>query len=155
MIRTLLSHDREPIVNILISTKFFSEEEVSIAKEILDIYIDDQNQKDYLMYVSEENDLVTGYVCIGKTPATVGTFDLYWIAVDPSIQGKGVGTQLFNYIKNQIKELAGNLIIAETSSTEKYISTQKFYEAKGFQLFTRIKNYYKPNDDLMIYGIYI
>ncbi|MDA0987358.1 MAG: GNAT family N-acetyltransferase [Bacteroidetes bacterium] len=155
MIRLLHADDKEKIVNILISTKFFTDEEVEIAKEILDIFIDEPNQKDYLIYVSEENNIVEGYVNIGKTPGTFGTFDLYWIAVDPEIQGKGVGTKLLDFAKNEIKNQNGTLIISETSSTEKYFPTQKFYEAKGFIQLAKIKNYYKQNDDLIIYGHYL
>lgn len=155
MIRELQSADREKIVEILNATQFFSEEEILIAKEILDVYCDEVGQQDYMVYVSEENNLVNGYVCIGKTPATTGTFDLYWIAVDPESQGRGTGTLLFNYAKEKILAQQGNLIISETSSTPKYIPTQKFYEAKGFVKLAQIKNYYKPHDDLMIYGLYL
>ena len=47
-----------------------------------------------MIRVCREGDAVLGYYCIGPTPATEGTFDLYWIAVEPSLHGRGVGSAL-------------------------------------------------------------
>ena len=50
---------------------------------------------------SSDLDLV-GYACWGPTPGTQGTYDLYWIVVDPTWQGKGVGTQLLDAVERAL-----------------------------------------------------
>ena len=148
--------DFEAIRSIVIRTGVFSEEEIDIAVELLEIYLNDQDQEDYEIFSCvDDARKVLGYICIGPTPATVATHDLYWIAVDPAIHAKGIGTLLLRHVEEHLKSEGGRLLIAETSSTAKYDDTRKFYERKGFDKLAHIKEYYKPDDDLVIYGKYL
>lgn len=148
--------DFEPIRSLVIATEVFSKEEVDIAVELLEIYLNDPEQRDYEMFTCTDDDQsVLGYICIGPTPATAATYDLYWVAVTPGVQGKGVGTMLLSFVESKLKERKGRLLIAETSSTSKYDKTRAFYERKGFAVVAHIKEYYKPDDDLVIYGKYL
>ncbi|HTX20226.1 MAG TPA: GNAT family N-acetyltransferase [Bacteroidota bacterium] len=152
-IRPLRREDREPIERLLRETDVFSEEEIGVAMELVGVYLDDPNQKDYELFSSvDDGGVLSGYVCLGPTPATQGTFDLYWIAVTPSEQARGVGTKLLGFVEGLLRSRGGRLLVAETSSTPKYDKTRAFYEKKGFAQNARIKDYYKPGDDLVIYG---
>lgn len=156
IVRRTERQDFEAIRSIVTATGVFSTEEIGIAVELLEIYLNDPDQKDYELfsYVDGE-EKVLGYICIGPTPATEATYDLYWIAVDPAAQSKGIGTVLLNYTEDVLRKRGGRLLIAETSSTSKYDNTREFYERKKFQKLAHIKEYYKPNDDLVIYGKYL
>ena len=152
-IRPLRREDKEPIERLLRATDVFSEEEIGVAIELVGIYLDDADQKDYELFSSvDETEAVTGYVCVGPTPSTHGTYDLYWIAVNPTEHGKGVGSQLLRFVEGHLKAKGGRMLIAETSSTPKYENTRAFYERKGFVRHACIKEYYRPGDDLIIYG---
>lgn len=155
-VRETIREDFEQIKRIVVESGVFSKEEVDIAVELLEIYLNEPNQRDYRMYscVSDE-EKVLGYICVGPTPATAATFDLYWIVVDPSLQSKGIGTALLKHTESKLKSQSGRLLIAETSSTAKYNKTRAFYERRGFQKLAQIKEYYKPGDDLVIYGKYL
>jgi hypothetical protein len=53
--------------------------------------------RDYNVLVCDDGERILGYICFGPTPMTMGTWDLYWIAVDRSqhtVIG-GVGYSLF------------------------------------------------------------
>jgi ribosomal protein S18 acetylase RimI-like enzyme len=76
-----------------------------------------------------------------------GTFDLYWIAVDPDIQGQRVDSTLLNFSEEIVKEEGGRLILADTSTIPHYEKTQKFYLKNGFQEVARIPGYYYPGND--------
>ena len=156
VVRKTERQDFEPIRSIVTATEVFTKEEIEIAVELLEIFLNDPTQQDYEMftYVDSEQK-VLGYICIGPTPATIATFDLYWIAVDPGAHSKGIGTVLLNYTEDVLKQRGGRLLIAETSSTAKYDKTREFYERKKFQRLAHIKEYYKPGDDLIIYGKYL
>ena len=155
-IRPLRREDKEPIQTLLRATDVFNEEEIDVAIELMEICLDDPEQKDYEIFTSvDDGDRVSGYVCIGPTPATHGTYDLYWIAVTPDEHGKGVGSELLRFTEEHLRAKGGRLLIAETSSTPKYEKTRAFYLRKGFEERACIKEYYRPGDDLIIYGKYL
>ncbi len=155
-IRRLQREDKEPIQDLLRATDVFNEEELGVAVELIQISLEDEQQKDYeiFCYVDAE-EKVKGYVCYGPTPATDGTFDLYWIAVAPSEHGRGVGSELLRFAEDRLRSNGGRLLIAETSSTTKYEKTRAFYERKGFTRVAEVKEYYRPGDDLIIFGKYL
>jgi len=154
-IRPLRREDREPLRLLLVDTGFFTAEETAIALELIDVVLNNATQKDYIIYTYEDGNSVLGYYCIGPTPATEGTFDLYWIAVAPAGQGRGIGTALDRHAHDMIRSRGGRLVIAETSSQPRYESTRKFYLARGYAELSRIRDYYRVGDDLVVYGKYL
>ena len=96
-----------------------------------------------------------GYYCIGETPMTEATYDLYWIAVDPQAHGRGIGKQLLRHCEEFIKSRGGSLVIAETSSLDKYVKTRAFYERNRYTQASRIKDYYSRGDDLVVFIKYL
>ena len=119
--------------------------------ELIDVYINDENQKDYEIFIDineEDKSLINGYVCIGPRPLTEGTYDLYWIAVNPSIQSKGIGSKLIKHIEEHIKEKNGRLVLIETSGKPSYEKERKFYEKNLYTKLVEIKDFYKINDSL-------
>lgn len=154
-IRTIQPQDRQPILQLLQETGMFTKEEILIALELLDTVLTDPEQRDYLMHVYEEEQEVRGFYCVGPTPATEGTFDLYWIAVASSGQGRGIGGTLDRHAEILVRSMGGRLILAETSSQMKYESTRQFYLRQGYRELSRIKDYYRLGDDLIVFGKYI
>lgn len=153
-IRPLRHEDRAPLEEILRATGVFSDEEVGIALELIDIVLNRPEQKDYIINVCDDGE-VLGYYCVGPTPATEGTFDMYWIAVKPSVHGKGVGGKLNEHAEQLIRSHRGRLIVVETSSQPKYEKTRKFYSTHGYIQLSRIRDYYRVGDDLVVFGKYI
>ncbi len=155
LIRPLRAPDRQAIQTILSETGFFSAEEIQIALELVDIVLTRPEQMDYLIFCHETAGLVDGYYCVGPTPATRGTYDLYWIAVAPARQGNGIGQSLNSHAENLVGSMGGRLIIAETSSRKEYAPTRGFYLKSGYAEVARIRDYYKVEDDLVVYGKYL
>jgi len=139
----------------VVATGVFTEEEVEIALELIDAVLGVPEQTDYIIRVCEEEGKVAGYYCVGPTPATEGTFDLYWVAVDPALHGKGIGRALDEHACDLIRGMSGRLIIAETSSLPRYSKTRDFYVRRGYTEIAKIADYYRPGDDLVVYGKYL
>ena len=155
-IRKLEKQDLPEIIKLVRETGVFKESEIQVAQELLEIAVENPDQKDYIIYsYVTENGTIAGYYCCGPTPMTMSTFDLYWIAVSPAVHGTGVGSELLRFAEKHIRAKGGRLLIAETSSTPKYEKTRAFYERKGFEQRACIKDYYKSGDDLIIYGKYL
>lgn len=156
MIRKLNYEDRNKIEKILTDTNNFNGDEINTAMELIDVYINVRDQKDYEIFVDEgENGIINGYVCIGQRPLTKSTYDLYWIAVNPSVQSRGIGSGLIKYIEEFIKDKNGRLILIETSGKQSYEKERKFYEKNLYNKITEIKDFYDEGDSLVIYGKYI
>jgi ribosomal protein S18 acetylase RimI-like enzyme len=149
-IRPTTRDDYESIINILRKTDNFTAEEIKIADELLNSFFSQSFESGYWTYTAVNNGVV-GYVCYGPTPLTHGTYDIYWIAVDPNLQGQGIGSELLNFAEADISQHGGRLIIIYTSSQEKYTATRNFYLKRGYNESARIKDYYKRGDDLVIY----
>ena len=147
-IRPLVEKDRVSLLSMLIKTRSFTSAEIDVAMELIDIVLKDQIQKDYQIYcMVDDQDQAIGYICYGPTPMTQGTFDLYWIAVDPGFQEQGVGSKLLSFLEEVVKAEGGRLILADTSTIPHYEKTQKFYLKNGFQEVARVLDYYHPGND--------
>jgi ribosomal protein S18 acetylase RimI-like enzyme len=154
-IRALRRSDREPIRVLLEETGVFTADEIDIALELIDAVLDNPGQKDYVIFAYESGGAVLGYYCIGPAPATQGTFDLYWIAVAPAAHGRGIGGALDAHAGDLVRSRGGRLMIAETSSQPRYEATRRFYIHHGYREVARIPGYYRPDDDLVVYGKYL
>jgi ribosomal protein S18 acetylase RimI-like enzyme len=151
-IRAFQASDREPLRRILEATDVFRSEEVDVAVELMDAAVDDPAQTDYLLatYV-DADDVVRGYYCYGHTSMTRSTYDLYWIAVDPSCHGAGIGSALLDHCERRIAASGGSLIVVETSSLPKYEPTRRFYRRHRYDEAACLRGYYAPDDDLVIF----
>lgn len=155
MLRPMVKADRQPVLELIRATGFFTDGEVQVAEELIDIYLNNPKQRDYYIVVAEnEQGQVAGYMTYGPTPLTEGTWDLYWIAVAPEAQGRGYGQQLVGWLETEVKKHQGRLVLIETSSQSKYQPTRKFYEKLGYSEIARIPDFYRPGDDRVIFGKY-
>ncbi|MHB8708134.1 MAG: GNAT family N-acetyltransferase [Desulfuromonadales bacterium] len=151
MLRELQADDLLELQRILNATEAFTTAEVEVAMELLEIVINQPQQSDYEVAVAEALGKVAGYVLFGPVPATMGNFDLYWIAVDPAAQGTGVGQRLLEHVEEEVRQRGGRMVCLETSSQGGYSRTRSFYEKAGYQLESRIRDFYKPGDDRLTY----
>jgi len=154
-IRPLAARDRARILELVTATGNFTAAEIDVAMEVVDEALADPAfpRGDYRAYVAEDGDgRVAGYECHGPTPLTEGTYDLYWIAVDPAFQGAGFGRALLAFAEADVRATGGRLLLIETSSQESYGATIRFYEKSGYPLAARIKGYYRPGDDKLIFA---
>jgi ribosomal protein S18 acetylase RimI-like enzyme len=147
-IRQLILKDRAKLHSMLIETRVFTSEEIEVAMEVIDIVLKDQTQKDYHIYcMVDDQGQPIGYICYGPAPMTQGTFDLYWIVVDPDFQGQRIGYQLLGFLEKVLRGMNGRMVLADTSSIPEYEKAQKFYLQNGFQEVARVPDYYWPGND--------
>jgi ribosomal protein S18 acetylase RimI-like enzyme len=140
---------------LLSKSGYFRQEEVDIALELIDSFLHDPDQKDYDICTGlDEQGKAVGFVCLGPVPLTVGTFDLYWIAVEASGHRRGVGTALLAYAEGIVRSRGGRLLVAETSSQPSYERARAFYRKHRFLEVARIRDYYTPGDDMVVFGKY-
>jgi ribosomal protein S18 acetylase RimI-like enzyme len=156
LIRPLTQGDRATILHLLRDTGMFTDAEIVVAEEQIDIVLNQPGQKDYdIVVVQDEAAAVAGFLSWGSTPLTEGAYDLYWMAVAPDKQGRGYGKRLVRWLEDRVKSEKGRLIIIETSSLPKYKPTREFYLGLGYKEAARIPDFYKPGDARVIYTKYL
>lgn len=146
-LRPLRASDRAPLESILRATGVFQEYEIEIAMELIDARPD----SGYRFFVAETEGVVAGYACFGRTPCTDGTWDLYWIAVDPARHGRGIGRLLMRATEDAIRSEGGRLIVIETASKPSYDKTRAFYLEYGCKEVARVPNFYAVGDDKVVF----
>src|SRR6185295_11032389 len=130
----------------------FSQEEIECVSELWEEYLTLGSEGcGYYFIVDREGEQVLGFACYGPRDLTDGAFDLYWIAVDPTVRCKGVGRALLTASENAAREMGGRMLIAETSGTPHYEPTREFYFRMGYENEATIRDFYTIGDDLLIF----
>jgi ribosomal protein S18 acetylase RimI-like enzyme len=164
MVRPMRPTDKGAVLDLIKATGFFTEAEVDVAEELIDVYLKKPGQKDYDVVVTEGgrgggsgetgSGAPAGYMTWGPTPLTEGAYDLYWMAVSPAEQGKGRGKELVRWLEAEVARRQGRLILIETSSQPKYHGTRQFYIDLGYNEVARVPDFYRAGDDRVIYAKY-
>lgn len=148
-LRSIEPSDRAPLADLLQRITQFKPEEVDVALELVDAALSDP-QSGYFATVAHDGELL-GYICYGPTPMTAATWDLYWVAVSPTAQGRGIGRALHEAFLTFMRARGGRQVRIETSSQESYAATGGFYERLGYEVAGRLRHFYAEGDDLLIF----
>jgi ribosomal protein S18 acetylase RimI-like enzyme len=155
-IRPIDAKDRHRVCEIIKAVGNFNEVEMDVAIELVDDSISEYSSGDYISCVLEDElGEVQAFGCYGLTPLTDATYDFYWMAVHPDAQGRGIGRKLIRFVEEDVRARGGNLLVLETSSQESYRRTTSFYQKSGYELTSRIRDFYRANDDKLIYVKYL
>jgi GNAT superfamily N-acetyltransferase len=149
-LRPLTEADRGRIEEITRSTDLFREDEVLVALDVFDEATGGAPGNTYSVLGAECDSRLVGWICWGPTPCTMGTYDLYWMAVDPELQGSGVGTALLAEMERRLEGIA-RLIVIETAGRAEYAGTRAFYEARGYTPVSTIPGFDAPGDDQVVF----
>ena len=150
-LRHLNASDRGRIEEITRAVGVFREDEIPVALEVFGEAVrTTSSDAPYVALGADVDGRLAGWICWGPTPCTLGTYDLYWMAVDPSAQGSGIGTALINEMERLLVG-AARLIVVETAGRTDYSATRAFYEARGYRATATIPEFYGPGDDQVVY----
>lgn len=157
-LRDLTSADAVRILEITRATGVFREEELAIADEVFHDAVAPSGPSGgtpgdarlYYALGAECDGELTGWICWGKTPCTEGTWDLYWLAVDPAAHRGGIASALVAEMEHRLTGVA-RLVSIDTSGREDYAPTRAFYLSRGYGAVARVPEFYAPGDDQVIF----
>jgi ribosomal protein S18 acetylase RimI-like enzyme len=150
----LRAEHRAPVLDLLRRTAEFRPDEVDVALELVDDALG--GGADYRFVVDEgEGGALLGYACFGATPMTEGTFDLYWIVVEPGSKRAGIGRRLLERVEADLRLAGARLLRVETEGGDAYAATRGFYERVGYEVLATIRDFYAIGRDLVVFGRYL
>lgn len=82
---------------------------------------------------------------------TIGTFNLLAIAVNPALQGHGIGKALVAALELRLRQCGARIVIVETSGLPDYAGTREFYLGQSFTEEARIRDFYDHGEDKVVY----
>lgn len=132
-------------------TGFFQTDEIAVAEELVRERVSRGVESGYHFILAEQYGRLAGYACYGPVPCTASSYDMYWIAVHPDFQGRGLGKRLIRDAERLVSEAGGTRIYAETSSRVQYASTRAFYEGCGYAAASVLDDFYAPGDGKVTY----
>ena len=143
--------DVEAIREVTASTDYFYDEETAVSVELVEERLAKGAASGYEFVLAECDGRLIGYTTFGAIPCTKSSFDWYWLAVRPELQGFGIGKQLLQQVETRAHDMGGTRLYCETSGRPKYASTRVFYEHMGFTLCEVLDDYYAPGDGRATY----
>lgn len=143
--------DCNAIVSMLEATGFFYPEEIDIALELINEKINYPETSTYQFLFAQYQSTVIGYICYGKIPLTKASYDVYWIAVHPDFQKKGIGYTLLSKAEEKTKVHDGKHFYIETSGRKLYEPTHAFYRKAGYSIVAVFKDFYADGDDKLVF----
>ena len=143
--------DPERIRELVEVTGFFYASEIDVAEELIRERLKKGDESGYHFVLADDNGRLVAYTCYGPIACTVSSYDLYWVAVHPDFQGKGLGKRILEETECLIRKAGGTRIYAETSQRPQYASTRTFYENRGYHHESLLPDFYGPGDGKVIY----
>jgi GNAT superfamily N-acetyltransferase len=115
-LRNLTAADRGRIEEISRAVGLFREDEIAVALEVFDGAV--AGSPDYLALGAEHDGRLAGWICWGPTPCTLGTYDLYWMAVDRALHGAGIGSALVRAMERRLAGTARLIVVGTARRAE-------------------------------------
>lgn len=143
--------DPDAVTRIVHATDFFNDEEESVARELAEERVARGAASGYEFLFAERGERAVAYTCYGRIAGTRESWDLYWIAVEPAEQGRGLGRELLAQTEARVRAAGGGRIYVETSGRGSYASTRDFYVRMNYALEATLADFYSPGDSKCIY----
>lgn len=145
--------DVKAVGELVASTGFFSAEEEKVAVELIDEALARGAASGYhFVFVDGASGKLSAYTCYGLIPATESSFDLYWIAVCPSVQRSGLGRKLILETERRAGSAGARQLFVDTAGRDQYAPTRAFYERMGYRKAATLEDFYAPGDSKIIYS---
>jgi ribosomal protein S18 acetylase RimI-like enzyme len=153
MLRPITPADTQTLIALTAGTGYFKPMELETLRGVLkDYFLNARDDLGHRAFVWEEDGRIIAYVYHAPEEMTDNTWFLYWIAVDSTAQGRGLGSKLLAFVEEDIREHRGRLLLVETCSLPQYEPTRRFYYKHGYHVVTTIDDFYADGDSMVIFG---
>ena len=150
MIRTARSEDQAKLLAIASATGLFTPPELEGFGDMIGEHLDSEGEEEHCWIADDEDGLV-GAAYYAPEAFAAGVWNLYFIGILPSEQGQGRGTALIRHVEADLRARGERLLLVETSSLDSFEQTRTFYRKNEYNEEARIRDYYNPGEDKIIF----
>ncbi|MGF1476553.1 MAG: GNAT family N-acetyltransferase [Geminicoccaceae bacterium] len=112
-------------------------------------YLNSSNQD--IWFVALAGDRVIGFGFCEPERMTSGTWNLLAIGILTEHRGLGVGAAMMRYLEDRLRSAGERILLVETLGSEAFERTRAFYLARGFVEEARIREFYEPGGDKIVF----
>lgn len=144
-IRAVVPEETERLVALGVSTGLFSDEEADalLRKTLNDIHAGARGEHHHAFAWEESTtESVKGWVYFAREDVSDGVWNLWWIGVDPSSHGTGIGSELLTFVEERVRAAGARLLIVETASTNELARARAFYRSHHYRDCGVIPDFY-------------
>lgn len=153
MPRVTIPDDTPALVALADGTGVFQPHEIETLEEVLNDYhtvcAEEYGHRAFTLIDDEQP---VGFVYLAPVAMTDRTWEIWWIVVDKSRQGQGLGRKLLHHAEQVIAAATGRVLFIETSSLPHYEPTRRFYLKQGYTLVGQLPDFYAEGDDKVIFS---
>jgi ribosomal protein S18 acetylase RimI-like enzyme len=146
-IRAITRHDLEDLKAVIESSGLFPPE--LLEGMLSGFFADPENQEIWLTKIIDEKPVAIAYCAPERM--TTGTSNLYLIAVHKTHQGKGIGSELMNYLETLLKSKGFRILLVETSGLPEFELTRQFYLNCKFTKEAIVRDFYNEGEDKVVF----
>lgn len=146
--------DVEAIKKIAVDTNMFTADEADFVDDMVGGALGGTLEDHHWLVHTDDTGDVNGAAYYAPEPFSDRMWNLYFITVAPEQQGDGIGAALIGQVEAELRRRGSDeaqVIIVETSSTEQYARTREFYPKQGYVEEARIRRFYGPSDDKVVF----
>jgi GNAT superfamily N-acetyltransferase len=155
MIRSPAPSESSTLISVAAATGIFqpSEAELLLGGVLQDFHSGRLGEGHQVqLWADDETGAIEGWMYFSPSFKAEGVWDLWWIGVDPTAQGKGVGGRLLEFVEAFVRTASGRLLIIETSATDALAPARSFYAKRGYANCGRIPDFYAVGDDKITFA---
>lgn len=150
MIRPTTPDDTAAILALAISAGLFPPDATDEVAGVLAGSLAGDLGPDHL-WITDDDGGPAGVAYYAPERMTVGTWNLYMLAVRPDRQRQGRGAALVRHVEQDVAARGARILLIETSSLATFERTRMFYRALGYDEEACIRDYYKAGDDKIVF----
>jgi ribosomal protein S18 acetylase RimI-like enzyme len=153
-IRTANDVDADAIRDLAIANGMFSADDMAGFNETMAGFFDGTLEgHSWIVAVKASGDVV-GAAYYAPEPFADRLWNLYFLAVAATGHRDGTGTALIGYVERTLRDQGdevARVLVVETSSLDAYAQARAFYVKQGFEEEARIRDFYGPGDNKVVY----
>lgn len=150
-IRNATQEDTEALIGLCKATKLFQPNELEELSGMLSAYFKGNLDGQHKWLAGEEDSELIGVAYYAEETFAYGVSNLLLIGIHPNRQREGRGTELLSHVEQELKKKGERILIIETSGLESFAATRAFYKKNGYDEEARIREYYNPGEDKIVF----
>lgn len=146
LIRSVTEQDVPDLKTIIDTSDLFPSD---MLDGMISDYFENEASRDIWITCGEDRPMALAYCA--PEQMTEGTWNLYLIAVHADCQGGGYGTSLVDHLESMLASRGERILLVETSGLPDFERTRAFYRKCGYEEEARIRDFYQPGDDKVVF----
>lgn len=120
-----------------------------MLEDMISAYLDHSSND--VWFVALAGDRLVGFGFCEPERMTSGTWNLLAIGVLDDWRGCGVGAAMMRQLEDRLRATGERILIVETLGTTAFERTRSFYRTNGYVEEARIREFYEPGGDKVVY----